>query len=393
MIPASAFVAVLGLAWSAQAQLDPFMVDEPPSPDAICPAIVDDYQSCSSGGSTSDCQSFVTAAQALGRLYLFTVEREPGKAQQLQTTVWWPCGAETLVEIAALLEKIDSPQARSTLASEPYRSVRGPHSKPSATPAVQPPAPAPITAIDCESPLTDEDRATCDQRLLAIAQANHTRIYDACLSLLYGQDSSRLEADEQSWKADMKAQCDDTVCMRQSLIQRDAQIVDVFPQCGAPVEHPYTAGITQQAKTGMLTARWVPAKGQPEEVPFSYEATKKSRGEMFTTLGKGGEHFHGGYVRVEASSKDGFAVDVYNGWAIPDWAAFGPDGGVGWVATGVSWDEFVKLYTGQVVASLEGDRGHHIRCKLQLQAPQVGLAGGGNGVCQISDGGTLEMSF
>lgn len=392
--PSCALVLVfaLGLASGARAQIDPFEIDEPPPPQAVCPAIDDGYELCRSGGSSADCEEFVSGARALSRLYLFTVQREPDKAEQLRTTIWWPCGSATIPEIAALLAKVDTPEARETLAGEPYRG--GPVPKPEQAGGGAAPQPQ-VTAIDCESPLTDADRKACDQRLLDVANANHARLYDRCRAALDGPDLADLEAGEQNWKTELAAQCHTLPCERQSVIQRDTEIVDAYPQCGAPVLHPYTAGITHQAKTGMLAARWTPPEGQGEtrQVPFSYDVTKKSRGTMSTTLGKGGERFHGGYVRLEHGSRDPFVDNVYEGWAIPDWAVFGPDGGAGWVATGVSWTEFARLYTGQVVASLEGDRGHHMRCKLELYAPQAGLAGGGKGACQVSDGGTLELSF
>jgi hypothetical protein len=34
-----------------------------------------------------------------------------------------------------------------------------------------------------------------------------------------------------------------------------------------------------------------------------------------------------------------------------------------------------------------------MRCQIELYAPQSGLAGGGTGHCQVSNGGKLSLSF
>jgi hypothetical protein len=55
--------------------------------------------------------------------------------------------------------------------------------------------------------------------------------------------------------------------------------------------------------------------------------------------------------------------------------------------------EFAAFYTGKVVATLSGGRGHSMRCQLSLNDPEGGLLGGGSGRCQVSDGGSLSLEF
>ena len=60
------------------------------------------------------------------------------------------------------------------------------------------------------------------------------------------------------------------------------------------------------------------------------------------------------------------------------------------------WDtgsDFVTHYTGRVIANLADPEGKHIRCKFQLVHPSNGMAGGGEGGCQLPDGKTIDASF
>lgn len=142
----------------------------------------------------------------------------------------------------------------------------------------------------------------------------------------------------------------------------------------------------------MLPARWTDAQGQSREVPFSFEA-RGPGGEMFTTLGRGGEHFRGPFVHVRASTQGEVITEVYDGWSSPEWEAWQhePDGD--WVATATSFGEFAHFYTGRVVATLQGSEGHAMRCRLTLTNPHADLLESGHGTCQISDGGRLDLEF
>lgn len=146
---------------------------------------------------------------------------------------------------------------------------------------------------------------------------------------------------------------------------------------------------------GMLEATWTPKDGLGMTVPFSYESDRPdhNRGEMFTTLGRGGAHLHGPYTLVEQSTKGHLVTEVYNGFGAPEWATWDHDAQGHWTATNVSFGDFAHFYTGQVVASLRSQSGLAMRCRLQLNRPDRGLLEGGTGHCQLSDGGTVDLSF
>jgi hypothetical protein len=55
-------------------------------------------------------------------------------------------------------------------------------------------------------------------------------------------------------------------------------------------------------------------------------------------------------------------------------------------------DSFMTHYSGKVVATLQsGDK--YMRCRFQLIQPSRGMAGGGEGECQLSQGGTIRANF
>jgi hypothetical protein len=218
-------LAALSLPGVSAAQA-PF-VNEPPPPGAVCPAIAEDYDLCSNDPFGGNCQDFVSAAGALGRLYLFNVEREPGRAAHFQTSVWWQCGSRNLSEIRALLARIDSPQARAVIGSEPYRSLperpdpsRARHRSPGPT--------------GCTLEQTDSGRSACEARELAALEAEHRSAFEACKKLLPEVLRSELVAQERSWRTDLEVECADPACLSEAIRRRDDTMRQAFPQCGAP---------------------------------------------------------------------------------------------------------------------------------------------------------------
>jgi len=144
---------------------------------------------------------------------------------------------------------------------------------------------------------------------------------------------------------------------------------------------------------GLLPARWTDAEGRSQEVPFSFEARNTTSGELFTTLGKGGEHFRGPYVLLQDSTKGHLVTEIYDGWSSPEWEDWEQEPDGDWIATAKSYGEFAHFYTGKVVASLTGSEGHVMRCRLSLPRPDLGLLGGGEGSCQTSDRSRIDLEF
>ena len=55
--------------------------------------------------------------------------------------------------------------------------------------------------------------------------------------------------------------------------------------------------------------------------------------------------------------------------------------------------QFVTHYSGKVVANLRAADGSRIGCRLHLVQPARGMAGGGEGQCQILGDGTIQARF
>jgi hypothetical protein len=75
----------------------------------------------------------------------------------------------------------------------------------------------------------------------------------------------------------------------------------------------------------------------------------------------------------------------------PLWAGWGPRFGP-WPYWGPS-DQFVTQYTGRVVGNFEGPNGTHMRCQFTLARPDLGMAGGGLGQCELPSGMTIDAIF
>jgi hypothetical protein len=145
--------------------------------------------------------------------------------------------------------------------------------------------------------------------------------------------------------------------------------------------------------TGMLPAHWTAPDGRSEAVPFSFEAENSKKGLLLTTLGKGGEHSRGPYVRVEQSTKGHLVTEVYDGWSSPEWEVWHHDADGQWTATAKSFGDFAHFYTGKVVATLKGSENHSMRCRFTLTDSQAGWLHGGTGECQVSDGARVDLDF
>jgi hypothetical protein len=75
--------------------------------------------------------------------------------------------------------------------------------------------------------------------------------------------------------------------------------------------------------------------------------------------------------------------------------------GEGWTAADRVWRDwraeaagaFVERYSGRVVTNLSTASGERMRCRFRLARPSAGMAGGGEGVCQIGGGKTIDVAF
>ena len=55
--------------------------------------------------------------------------------------------------------------------------------------------------------------------------------------------------------------------------------------------------------------------------------------------------------------------------------------------------EAIQTFSGNVKATLSGNRGGTIECRFKLTDVIIGFSGGGIGLCQISDGRVMDVFF
>lgn len=96
-----------------------------------------------------------------------------------------------------------------------------------------------------------------------------------------------------------------------------------------------------------------------------------------------GKSYSGRYYEIVRTATEGDYEGAWDGWDSDYWADWPSDDG--YVAD--DWPGFVNIYTGRVIANLQSEDGQdRLRCRFTLADPTEGLAGGGSGECQGSDG-------
>jgi hypothetical protein len=123
--------------------------------------------------------------------------------------------------------------------------------------------------------------------------------------------------------------------------------------------HADLSWTAQDSRSGSMTAQL--SNGQVYQGTF-FQLTSETRVEQLGPLWRGwgfGRHWHG-------------------------WDYWGPDYG----------PQFVTHYSGRVVANMSTpDQQHFMRCRFHLVRPAAGMAGGGEGRCQLQDGDSLNATF
>lgn len=130
-----------------------------------------------------------------------------------------------------------------------------------------------------------------------------------------------------------------------------------------------------------------------ERVPFTWSSDTEGAhsGQMQTTL-PDGESFSGQFHQITenttAQTLDGFYGSWYGDpWGGPDWW---------WDGDWPYYDapvEYIRYYTGRVVAVLDSEQGKSMRCQFRLDEPDRGMKGGGQGNCQVSNGEHITAVF
>jgi len=132
---------------------------------------------------------------------------------------------------------------------------------------------------------------------------------------------------------------------------------------------------TQSAGTGSGNVR-----GTQKPVAFTWQSDDSNSGDITATFGSG-RLFTGSYFQITRETRVERLDPLWDGWGRPyrrgSWRY--------WDSTADT--EFVKTYTGRVVANLHSDDGEYMRCRFNLISPQRGMSGGGEGRCQLSESG------
>lgn len=119
-------------------------------------------------------------------------------------------------------------------------------------------------------------------------------------------------------------------------------------------------------------------RGTSKPVAFTWESTDSDSGTITATFGSG-RVFRGNYFQIGDDTRPERLEPLWEGWSPPHrgkaWRYWSAD----------SRREFVRKYRGRVLANLHDERGEHMRCRFNLISPARGMAGGGEGRCELSD--------
>lgn len=144
------------------------------------------------------------------------------------------------------------------------------------------------------------------------------------------------------------------------------------------------AGVALSActTTGTGTGSVSPS-GAP--VAFAWKSTDGGiTGTMSATV-TNGETYTGPYLQITKQVQSDDFGPMWTGWDPywNDWSGWGafPEFG------------FATVYSGRVMANLQDASGQRMRCRFHLNTPTDGMAGGGQGECQLKSGRSVEAVF
>jgi hypothetical protein len=134
-----------------------------------------------------------------------------------------------------------------------------------------------------------------------------------------------------------------------------------------------TACETNSGGTGSGNVR-----GTRKPVAFTWQSTDNVSGDITATFGNG-DVFKGTYFQITRDTRLDRLGPLWDGWGRPYERT-------GWRYWDRDMDrQFIKEYSGRVLANLRSDQGGHMRCRFTLISPSRGMAGGGEGRCQLSE--------
>jgi hypothetical protein len=128
-------------------------------------------------------------------------------------------------------------------------------------------------------------------------------------------------------------------------------------------------------------------RGGGPGVRFSWTAQDAVKGQMTATFDSG-ESYTGTLFQITDDTRADDIGPLWSGWGGRRGGRFG--GGWGYWNEG---PEFITHYSGRVLANLTNASGEHMRCNFRLIRPASGMAGGGQGKCQLSEGREIDATF
>lgn len=119
-------------------------------------------------------------------------------------------------------------------------------------------------------------------------------------------------------------------------------------------------------------------RGTQKPVAFTWQSSDDDSGGITATFGSG-RVFKGEYFQITSDTRVDRLDPLWDGWGEPyrrgDWRYWDRDEESG----------FYKTYSGRVLANLRAEDGERMRCRFSLISPSRGMAGGGEGRCQLSE--------
>lgn len=120
------------------------------------------------------------------------------------------------------------------------------------------------------------------------------------------------------------------------------------------------------------------------QVVFEWRGKDDVSGTMMARLADG-RQFHGAYFQIKQELPIESLDSLWDGWAAVHrgWHRWNPQPA----------SDFLKHYDGKVLANLGTSGDGHMRCRFLLVRPWAGMRGGGEGVCQLTDGMVINATF
>lgn len=148
-------------------------------------------------------------------------------------------------------------------------------------------------------------------------------------------------------------------------------------------------GACSTAMTGTGSGDLMHAGANKEPARISWTSDKKGlSGTMVVTLPD--VAYQGHFFEITSQTREESLVPLWEGWdagwySWPYWENQ-PNGQY-------ALSEFATRYSGKVLANLSAPDGSRMRCRMQLTHPQKGMAGGGDGECQLASQKVIRVRF